>query len=575
MLLEHTCLRVPTSHKDVSNPPVQQTDGQLESGTIRAAPRDFLRADVDEAGRGAGDVCPHSFGGTGKKGQLDTCGCGQELLQLKLERPKPGKAAEAGEAKTSQLSPTNIHQNNFGASPTSSSNSGSYKGSDSSPAMRPSGRYSSLGDNYNVKPQNPEQHLTPLQPKDILIQHLKRKLQESESKLKERETEGLKAQLGRMKDEWLEQECIRVEVELACWEARKEVKDLKKINESLQKRLAEKIEKIQKYCLDRSSVNKRLKYLPATLTLAQNRAVLEAQVPKYTCEWEGKPSALSATVPTSLIPEDQALEKAADSGLSENTAHETDSFEESLTTTTSELSDPPPSPSAVKPEALENVADGKLISSQEKEKISTVMVKQSSHTDMMVADSLDVEQPVQNIDRTQHACPLSPLALGKESGEISVGSLGGSGVIVDLTPNDPNLAILLSPTVSPCRKVEHRVKENQFVKERDFPEPDEDEALGYVHTISQTGRKRPRHKSRLLSGLLAVAVGLAGSLRKRASSLHWLKGGTRHAPEQTAREPHVGCPCKQPVGSKQMPENHGILSKGSGHNSGFHAPRLS
>lgn len=36
----------------------------------------------------------------------------------------------------SQLSPANIRQKNFGASSTSSSNSGSSKGSDSSPAMR-------------------------------------------------------------------------------------------------------------------------------------------------------------------------------------------------------------------------------------------------------------------------------------------------------------------------------------------------------------------------------------------------------------------------------------------------------
>lgn len=52
--------------------------------------------------------------------------------------------------------------------------------------FRRSGGYCSFGDNYSVKPQNPEQHLTPLQQKEVLIQHLKRKLKESESKRKER-----------------------------------------------------------------------------------------------------------------------------------------------------------------------------------------------------------------------------------------------------------------------------------------------------------------------------------------------------------------------------------------------------
>ena len=59
VLLGHACLRVPTSCKDVSN---REVDGHLELGAIRGAPRDFLRAGGEEAGRGAGDGCPHPSG---------------------------------------------------------------------------------------------------------------------------------------------------------------------------------------------------------------------------------------------------------------------------------------------------------------------------------------------------------------------------------------------------------------------------------------------------------------------------------------------------------------------------------
>ena len=62
VLLGHACLRVPMGCKDVGERLVQQVDGQVESGPIRAAPRDLLRAGGEEAGRGAGDGCPHPSG---------------------------------------------------------------------------------------------------------------------------------------------------------------------------------------------------------------------------------------------------------------------------------------------------------------------------------------------------------------------------------------------------------------------------------------------------------------------------------------------------------------------------------
>lgn len=69
--------------------------------------------------------------------------------------------------------------------------------------FRRSGRYNSCGDNQNIKLQNPEQYLTPLQQKEVTIRHLKTKLKESESKLKERYISLQKSELERFIQEHL------------------------------------------------------------------------------------------------------------------------------------------------------------------------------------------------------------------------------------------------------------------------------------------------------------------------------------------------------------------------------------
>ncbi|NXH08429.1 SYBU protein, partial [Loxia leucoptera] len=418
------------------------------------------------------------------------------------------------------LSPANIHQS-YRASSASSSNSGSYKGSDSSPVMRQVWRYNSCGDNHSVKPQNPEQYLTPLQQKEVAVRHLKTKLKESESKLKERETEieELKAQLGRMREDWIEEECNRVEAELALKEARSEIKQLKQVIESMKNSLAEKDKKIQKYFLDINIQNKKLESLLQSMEVAQSHSGRDEQCLEYTSDSEGKLLSLSATLPDSPITEDQGLEEVADSDLllSEDRANGTDSSGESLTTTTSELSDPAPFSAAVNEEMLEMILDGKLTYCQEEEK-GNRMVEQAIQTDV-VPYSLDVEQLIQNIFRAQDTCPLSPPSSLKELGEFSLGSFSDSGIIVDLTPSDPNSAILLSPMESPCRKVEHRVNENRFMKELDFTETHDDEAFEYVNT----GIKRRYWSSSLLGDLLAVAAPVVPTI---VWALSTQRGGT-------------------------------------------------
>ncbi|XP_074945871.1 syntabulin-like [Phalacrocorax aristotelis] len=227
----------------------------------------------------------------------------------------------------------------------SRSNSGSNKGSDSSQVTRRSGKSISCGHNCSTKPENPERYLTPLQQKEVTIRHLKIKLKESECKVteREREIEKLKAQVERMKEDWIEDECNHVEMELSLLEARREIKELKQVIESMKNSLAEKDKKFQKYFLEISIENKKLESLVSSMEMALKSSVRDEQRPEYTCDSEGKP--LCTTMPDSPTTEDQALEELADSGLflHEDTANGTDLFEESLTTTTSELSEPAPS----------------------------------------------------------------------------------------------------------------------------------------------------------------------------------------------------------------------------------------
>ncbi|XP_029307701.1 syntabulin isoform X2 [Cottoperca gobio] len=158
----------------------------------------------------------------------------------------------------------------------SSTNSSSCN---SSPTARRAslGRYHSCGDNHGIRPPNPEQYLTPLQQKEVSIRHLKTKLMESENSVHDRETEveELKAQLGRMREDWIEEECHRVEAQLSLKEARKEIKQLRQVVETMKSSLMEKDKGIQKYFIDINIQNRKLESLLQSMELAQSGANLQ------------------------------------------------------------------------------------------------------------------------------------------------------------------------------------------------------------------------------------------------------------------------------------------------------------
>ncbi|XP_069035567.1 syntaphilin isoform X3 [Lepisosteus oculatus] len=179
----------------------------------------------------------------------------------------------------------------------SSSNSGSCKGSDGSPTPRRHVKYASCTDNHGIKPPTPEQYLTPLQQKEVCIRHLRARLKETLDKLQDRDTEieELKTQLARMQEDWIEEECHRVEAQLALKEARKEIKQLKQVIDTVRSNLTEKDKGVQKYFVDINIQNKKLETLLHSMELAQNGSPKEEAMGGLISESAGGSPARSLT----------------------------------------------------------------------------------------------------------------------------------------------------------------------------------------------------------------------------------------------------------------------------------------
>ncbi|XP_035237626.1 syntaphilin isoform X2 [Anguilla anguilla] len=155
----------------------------------------------------------------------------------------------------------------------SSSNSGSCKGSDGSPIARRHTKYTSCTDNHGIRPPPPEQYLTPLQQKEVCIRHLRARLKETIDRLQNRDTEidELRTQLSRMQEDWIEEECHRVEAQLALKEARKEIHQLKQVIDVVRTNLSDTdTGAVQKYFQDISVQNLKLESLLCSMELAQN-----------------------------------------------------------------------------------------------------------------------------------------------------------------------------------------------------------------------------------------------------------------------------------------------------------------
>ncbi|XP_056277933.1 syntaphilin isoform X2 [Pseudoliparis swirei] len=157
----------------------------------------------------------------------------------------------------------------------SSSNSGSCKGSDCSPTKGRHPKYSCT-DNHGIRPPPPEQYLTPLQQKEVCIRHLRSRLKETINTLQHRDTEidELRGQLYRMQEDWVEEECHRVEAQLALQDSRQEIQQLKQAVDTVRATLSEAgglsgDVGVQKYFQDINTQNHKLENLLLSMEMAQ------------------------------------------------------------------------------------------------------------------------------------------------------------------------------------------------------------------------------------------------------------------------------------------------------------------
>ncbi|XP_057560254.1 syntaphilin isoform X2 [Hippopotamus amphibius kiboko] len=189
---------------------------------------------------------------------------------MAMSLPGSRRASAGSRRRTSP--PVSVRDAYGTSSLSSSSNSGSCKGSDSSPTPRRSVKYTLCSDNHGIKPPTPEQYLTPLQQKEVCIRHLKARLKDTQDRLQDRDTEidDLKTQLSRMQEDWIEEECHRVEAQLALKEARKEIKQLKQVIDTVKNNLIDKDKGLQKYFVDINIQNKKLETLLHSMEVAQN-----------------------------------------------------------------------------------------------------------------------------------------------------------------------------------------------------------------------------------------------------------------------------------------------------------------
>ncbi|XP_041624995.1 syntabulin isoform X4 [Vulpes lagopus] len=351
---------------------------------------------------------------------------------------KPGSEADfSSSSSTGSISAPEVHMSAAGSKRSSFS-------------RKRSGRYMSCGENHGVKPPNPEQYLTPLQQKEVTVRHLKTKLKESERRLHERESEitELKSQLARMREDWIEEECHRVEAQLALKEARKEIKQLRQVIETMRSSLADKDKGIQKYFVDINIQNKKLESLLQSMEMAHSGSLRDELCLDFPCDSPGKslrPSTPLGQMAEALALEEQGAEEGPDGELllGEAMAQGTDLFDGVAAPASARAHDLELLRSAPGADVLAPVPRA----GRQEER--SAVAEQAVQTDV-VPYSPAVSELIQQVLRLQDPWPSSPES-PDESGADSPASFPESisAFMVDLTPRNPNSAILLSPVETP------------------------------------------------------------------------------------------------------------------------------
>lgn len=364
----------------------------------------------------------------------------------------------------------------------------------------------SCGENHGVKPPNPEQYLTPLQQKEVTVRHLKTKLKESERRLHEREGEivELKSQLARMREDWIEEECHRVEAQLALKEARKEIKQLKQVIETMRSSLADKDKGIQKYFVDINIQNKKLESLLQSMEMAHSGSLRDELCLDFPCDSPENSFPLGTPfgkMADGLSLEEQGAEEGGDGEplVGDGLADGTDLFDGMVTAATAEAGDP----ELLRPAPAAEALDGRPLAAGREER--SAVVERAVQTDV-VPYSPAVSELIQHVLQLRDPWPSS-LASPDGSGADSTESLpeSVSAFMVDLTPRNPNSAILLSPVETPSATVGPEASAARLMRELDFAGPTEERSDGVV-PLSRGGVGAQYWSSSFLVDLLAVAA---------------------------------------------------------------------
>uniref|UniRef100_A0A8C2IBJ0 Syntabulin (syntaxin-interacting) n=1 Tax=Cyprinus carpio TaxID=7962 RepID=A0A8C2IBJ0_CYPCA len=282
---------------------------------------------------------------------------------------------------------------------------------------------------------------------------LKTKLKDSQNTVcdREAEIEELKSQLGRMREDWIEEECHRVEAQLALKEARKEIKQLRQVVETMKNSLMEKDKGIQKYFIDINIQNRKLESLLHSMELAQNGCNLQDE-PTLDFICESSESSAAGKLEMELHGEEQAVEKMADSELLANDemANRAEILEQVLMST-----------------AVDSSQDGgtKIIP---KPGLSTLelSVSEKSTEELISTDPFDAEDKSVQTDEMIYTADLQALLFQL----LKLQDGGFPGLLISSLHQSQE-----SPSAQVPKKVEDLPEAQKPIKEEDLPVAQDEE----------------------------------------------------------------------------------------------------
>lgn len=145
-----------------------------------------------------------------------------------------------------------------------------------------------------------------------------------------------------MREDWIEEECHRVEAQLSLKEARKEIKQLRQVVETMKSSLMEKDKGIQKYFIDINVQNRKLESLLQSMELAQSGASLQdGNTLDFICDSpDSGEKKMAGEEEGGMELGDQGAEAMADSGLllNDEMANRTDILEHVFMSTAMDFS---------------------------------------------------------------------------------------------------------------------------------------------------------------------------------------------------------------------------------------------